>query len=145
VDDRPSWQRDWQGPRPRLFDSVRHVLAGLVALAHTRLELLTTELSVEVHRAVATLVWVFVAIFFGGLAVVMVTFTLIIAVGEEYRVLVASIAAVLFVAVTVIAALTVRGRVQSHPRLLATSLEELRRDRDALRPSEAPRADEPAP
>ena len=40
-----------------LFDSLRRLLAGLVAVAQTRLELVTTELAAEIQRAVGVLLW----------------------------------------------------------------------------------------
>ena len=54
-------------PRSGLFDSVRRLLARVLALAQTRLELLTTELAIEVQRAVSVLLWAFMALFFGAL------------------------------------------------------------------------------
>jgi uncharacterized membrane protein YqjE len=122
-------QRD---ARPGLFDSVRRLLARVLALAHTRLELLTTELSLEVQRAASLLLWAFVALFFGGLAVLMLTLTIIIAVREEHRVLAAGLATGVFVVGTVLAVAVIRYRVRTHGRFLRDSLEELRRDVEAL-------------
>lgn len=121
-------------PRPGLFDSARRLLARLLALAQTRLELLTTELSLEVQRAVALLLWGFVALFFGGLAVLMLTLTLVIAFWEDHRLLAAALAALFFLAVTVTSMLVVRHRLRTRGPLLGASLEELRRDVEALDP-----------
>ena len=108
------------------------MLANLLALAQVRVELLTTELSAEVQRAVGVVVWAFVALFFGGLTVLMLALTVIIAVWDEHRLLAAGVFATAFLSVTVVAAYVVRARVRSRPRLLAATLDELRRDRDAL-------------
>lgn len=115
-----------------LFASLRQMLANLLALAQVRVELLTTELSAEVQRAVGVVVWAFVALFFGGLTVLMLALTVIIAVWDEHRLLAAGVFATAFLAVTVVAAYVVRARMRSRPRLLAATLDELRRDRDAL-------------
>ncbi len=119
-------------PRPGLFDSARRLLARLLALAQARLELLTTELSLEVQRAVALLLWGCIALFFGGLTVLMLTLTLVIAFWEEHRLLAAGLASLFFLGVTVTALLIVRHRLRTRGPLLGASLEELRRDVDAL-------------
>jgi uncharacterized membrane protein YqjE len=111
---------------------VRQLGAGLVALAQTRLELVTTEISADIHRAVSTLIWVLAALFFGGLTVVMLAITLILAVPDERRVTVAALTVVIFLATAVIAGATVRSRLRSRPRLLGATIDELRRDREAL-------------
>lgn len=114
-----------------LFNSARRILVRLLALAQTRLELFTTELSAEVSRAAVLLLWAFVALFFGGLTVLMIALTVIIAFWDN-RLLAAAVCALLFLAVTIVAALTVRRRLRSRTTLLAASIEELRRDRQAL-------------
>ncbi len=120
--------------RPGLFDSARRLLARLLALAQTRLELLTTELSLDVQRAVALLLWGFVGLFFGGLTVLMLTLTLVIAFWDDHRLLVAGLAALFFLAITATAVLVVRHRLRTRGPLLGASLEELRRDVEALDP-----------
>lgn len=117
-----------------LFDSARRLLARLLALAQTRLELLTTELSIEVQRAVSLLLWAFMALFFGGLAVLMLTLTLVIAFWEEHRLLVAALATTAFGVVTLAAVLVMRHKLRSRGRLLGASLDELRCDVQALDP-----------
>lgn len=121
-------------PRSGLFDSVRRLLARVLALAQTRLELLTTELAIEVQRAVSVLLWAFMALFFGGLTVLMLTLTLVIAFWEEHRILAAGLAALLFALLTAVALFIVRGKMRSRPRLLASTIDELKRDRMVLDP-----------
>lgn len=121
-------------PRSGLFDSVRRLLARVLALAQTRLELLTTELAIEVQRAVSVLLWAFMALFFGGLTVLMLTLTLVIAFWEEHRILAAGLAALLFALLTGAALFVVRGKMRVRPRLLASTIDELRRDRLVLDP-----------
>jgi uncharacterized membrane protein YqjE len=125
--------------RAGLFDSARRLLARLLALAHTRLELLTTELSLEVQRAVALLIWAFVALFFAGLAVLMLTLTLVIAFWEQHRLLAAGLATLLFVGVTAVAVGVLRHKLRTRGRLLGASLEELRSDVAALDPEQGQR------
>lgn len=125
-----------------LFDSLRRLLAGVVAIAQTRLELVTTELAAEIQRAVGVLLWAAIALFFGGISVLMIAITIVMATPEPYRWLSAGLVAAAFVATAVAAALVVRRRVRDRPPFLAASLGELRRDREALESglSEAPGA-----
>ncbi len=133
MDQRDPFEPLRGGPSSQgLFASLRQMLANLLALAQVRVELLTTELSAEVQRAVGVVVWAFVALFFGGLTVLMLALTVIIAVWDEHRLLAAGLFCALFLAVTVVAGYVVRGRLRSRSRLLGATLDELRRDREAL-------------
>jgi uncharacterized membrane protein YqjE len=115
-----------------LFDSIRRLLAGLVAIAQTRLELVTTELAAEIQRAVGVLLWAAVALFFAGLSVLMIAITVVVFAPEAWRVRVAALVCATFVGGAIGAGLVVRRRVAERPSLLAASLGELRKDREAL-------------
>ena len=68
--------------RPRsasLMDSAKRMLATVIALVSTRLELFTTEIEEEIQRAASILLWGLVALFFGSLTVLMIAFTVILA------------------------------------------------------------------
>lgn len=115
-----------------LFDSLRRLLGGVIAIAQTRLELVTAELAVEIQRAVGVLLWAAIAMFFGGISMLMIAITIVVATPESYRWLSAGLVAAAFVATAVGAALVVRRQVRDRPPFLAASLGELRRDREAL-------------
>jgi uncharacterized membrane protein YqjE len=117
---------------PGIIDSLKRMFATMVELLHTRVELFTTELEEEMHRVAVLLLWAVVAIFFGGLFVLMLSLTIVIAFWDGYRLLAAGLMTLVFFAVVLTAVLTLRAKIRSHPRLLAESLQELRRDRDAL-------------
>lgn len=116
-----------------LLDSARRMLATLLALASTRLELLTTELEEEMHRIAGLLLWSVIAVFCGGLAVLMLAITLLVMFWDDHRVLVAWLITGAFAAAAAGAVLLLKRRAASRPRLLAASLDELRRDSQALR------------
>lgn len=115
-----------------MLDSLRLLLAQVLALVQTRLELFTTELSAEVQRAVRVLVLVSVALLFGALGLLMLAVTVIIAVWEQHRLLASALVTIAFLGVAALAVWQAWRAVTRGPRLLEATLEELRRDRDAL-------------
>lgn len=115
-----------------LFASVRDVLATALSIAQTRIELLTTEIEEELHRAAEILLWTFIVIFFAAITVLMLAFVVVVAYWEEHRLLAASLTAGLFLLVTLVALLVVRAKVRSRPKLLESTIDEMRRDRELL-------------
>ena len=116
-----------------LFDSVRVLLSTLVAIAHNRLELLSTELHEEVERVALLVLWGAVALFFAFLAVVFVAVLILVAFWES-RVLTASLLAVSFFGLALIAAFVARHQIAAKPRPFDASLNELAKDREQLTP-----------
>lgn len=114
-----------------LFDRVRRMLATLVTLAHTRLELVTVELEEEVQRLTRVVLYALVGLFCAGVAVVMLATTVIIAFWE-HRVLAALLVTAAFVGGAIVAGLAVRRRLAERPRFLGATLAELQRDARAL-------------
>lgn len=117
---------------PGLIESLRGLLATLVQLIHARVELFTTELEEEMHRVAMLLLWGAVALFFGGLFVLMLALTVVIVFWDEHRVLAAGLMSGLFLIVVLIAVVMLRSILHQRQGLLASSRDELRRDRDAL-------------
>lgn len=116
----------------RLFASLRRLLATVVSIAHTRIELFTTELQEEIHRAATIVLWSLVALFFASLGVLLLALTILIAFWDGPRLLVAGLICAAFLLTALLTALRVRRLLQSRPSLLAATLEELQRDREAL-------------
>jgi uncharacterized membrane protein YqjE len=123
-------------PRPArsasLMDSAKRMLATVIALVHTRLELFTTEIEEEIQRAASILLWGLVALFFGSLTVLMIAFTVIIVFWDDHRVLAAVLVTATFLLMTLIFGLLARARLKAKVRFMAASIEELKRDREAL-------------
>jgi uncharacterized membrane protein YqjE len=118
--------------RPGLMDAAKRMLATLIALVHTRLELFTTEIEEEIQRAVSILLWGLVALFFGSLTVLMIAMTVLIVFWDENRVLAASLITAAFLVLTGAFGFLARARLRSKPRFMSASIEELKRDREAL-------------
>jgi uncharacterized membrane protein YqjE len=126
-----------------MFESIRQLLAQILALVHVRLELITTELSAEVQRIARVLVWGFVALLFGALGLLLGAVTVIIALWDAHRVLASLLVTLGFFAMTGVAAWQVWRGINRPPRLLEGTLEELRRDRDAFAGRRGDRDDDP--
>ena len=117
-----------------LMRSAQALLATLLGLARTRLELLSVEMQEVLARLVLIMVGAVAAILLGALAVGFASVALVLAVEPQYRVAVSAGLAVLFLAVAVIIGWRVREGARLRP--FADSLAELRRDQSALEPRE---------
>jgi uncharacterized membrane protein YqjE len=115
-----------------LFGSLRSALANLIELAHTRLQLLSVEMEARFLNSRQVMLWSVVALFSASFALLMLTLTVLIIFWDTHRLLAASIITVFFAILAVAAALVVRHRVRGRPRLLADTINELKRDAAAL-------------
>ena len=121
------------GPVAGLFRSLHKLASSVLTIAHTRLELLTTELQEEVRQVGAILLWAFIAsfaammaLFFGALAIIFVFW-------DTHRGAASLAMIAVFLGVACAAALMLRRKLRMKPRLLDDTLAELARDRDQLR------------
>ena len=121
-----------QPPQPvaGLFQSLSNFAGTFVAIVHTRLQLLTTELQEEVRQVGAILLWAFVAafaammgLFLGALAVIFVFWDT-----HRHRRLAGDDRHVRRVAM--VAALDAAQKLRSKPPMLDDTLAELAKDRD---------------
>jgi uncharacterized membrane protein YqjE len=135
MDDEP-YESDSDGDHPRraggVLDAAKRMLATVIALVHTRLELFTTEIEEEIQRAASILLWGLVALFFGSLTVLFVAVTVLIIFWDSNRILAASLITVSFLVLTLVFGLLARARLRTKPRFMAASIEELKRDKEAL-------------
>jgi uncharacterized membrane protein YqjE len=115
-----------------LLGSVQNLLASLLGLARTRLELLSTELEEELGRLALGLVGAVAALLLAGLGLVFAGLAVLLAVAPENRLAVAAAMTLLFLAAGALVALAMRR--QERPRVFGASLAELQRDQDELKP-----------
>jgi uncharacterized membrane protein YqjE len=115
-----------------LFDSAKRMVSTLVAIVHTRFELLATELQEEVARVARILLWSIAALLLLAISFAFGGVTLLLATPPERRVLVAGSLAVLLIAAAVASALVARRVIRGKPRPFDASLRELERDRERL-------------
>jgi len=117
-----------------LLGSAQSLLAGLLALARTRLELFGTELQEELTRLFFAAIGTAVVLLLAALAAGFGAAALVLALGEEHRALAAALIGAAFLALAAVAAWSMRRLTLDRPPLLAASLAELQRDHDAVRP-----------
>jgi uncharacterized membrane protein YqjE len=121
------------GPIGGLVKSVANLFASLLALAQTRLELLTTELQAEMHRVAEILVWTLIALLSAGMGLFLAALAIVFVFWDTHRIAAAVGVTVAFFTLAVVAVLVLRAKVRGRPRLLEATLAELNRDREQLR------------
>lgn len=115
-----------------LLESLTNLAATLVAIAHTRLDLLSADLEEDRERLMSLLVLTLVALFCLGVGVVLATILLVVAFWDTQRLLVLGLLAGLFLAGGIAAWLFVMHKIKTKPRIFAASLSELFKDRQQL-------------
>jgi uncharacterized membrane protein YqjE len=116
-----------------LFHSLSNFAGSLIAIAHTRLQLLTTELQEEVRQVGAILLWAFIAAFAAMTALFLGALAVIFVFWDTYRIAASLAMIALFIAIALAAALVLVKKLRSKPPLLDDTLAELAKDRDNLR------------
>jgi uncharacterized membrane protein YqjE len=121
------------GPAAALWSSARAFAGSFAGVAHTRLELLTTELQEEVRQVGAILLWAFIAAFAAMMALFLGALAVIFMFWETHRGAASLAMIVMFVAIAAAAARVMQRKLREKPPLLNDTLAELGRDRDQLR------------
>src|SRR5512143_1104781 len=106
-----------QTPGGGLFDSLKGLAASLVAIAHTRLDLLSTDLEEERARLVSVLVMLFVALFCLGVGVVLLAILVAVVFWESHRLLALAGLTGIFLAGGAVAFGCARHKLRTKPRL----------------------------
>ena len=119
-------------PAAGLFDSLRTLLATLVAMAQTRVELFGTEIEEEVRRVIVLLLGSVAVLALASLALLFSGLVVIAAYWDTHRVAAAVCVALFFSALSIAAYLAVRARTRRRSRLLSSTLDELERDLELL-------------
>lgn len=120
------------GQSPGLLQSLRNLAATLVALLHTRLELLATELDEERLRIAQIIFWALMGLLFLTLGVLMLTVFVLIVFWDTHRVAVAAVLAAGYLAIGIVTVLVARNKARVRSRLFSESLGQLARDRERL-------------
>lgn len=116
-----------------LLRGIKALLATLSALLHTRLALFVTELEEERERLKQTLVLTLLLFVGLGLGLILLTIFLVALFWTQGWLAALGALAAVYLAVGVIAAFKLRGKILTRPDLFPNTLEELVKDRDRLR------------
>jgi uncharacterized membrane protein YqjE len=119
-------------PRPGVLGAARQVVATLIEIGATRLQLASTELEEERLRVAELLIYAAAALFFLGIGLVLAALLLVLLYWDSHRELVLGGVTALFIGVGAGLAATWRRKAHDRPKLLAATIAELQRDRDAL-------------
>ncbi|MCC7182321.1 MAG: phage holin family protein [Rhodocyclaceae bacterium] len=127
-------------PRRGWAERLAAIAEHALALAQTRLELLSLELREAGVRYGAALALAAAALFFLGFGVVLLALFLTVLLWDSHRLLPLAVFTTLFLVTGVFCALLARARARARPdeRLLGATLDELARDREALTPGRRP-------
>ena len=120
-------------PVTGLFQSLSNFAGTLIAIGHTRLQLLTTELQEEVRQVGAILLWAFIAAFTALLGLFLAALVFIFAFWDTHRIAASLVMIAVFVGLAVFAVLVLRKKLREKSPMLDDTLAELAKDRDNLR------------
>ncbi len=120
------------GQHRGLFDSLRTLAATFLAIGRTRLELLSTELEEERLRLSSMLLWTLIALFCGGMGVMLLAAFFVVLLWDTNRLLALGIPALLFLLGAALSWRAVVVKARAKPRLFSSSLAELSKDSEQL-------------
>lgn len=115
-----------------LLASLTTLTATLVAIAYTRLDLLSNELDEEKAHFLALMVLMLVMLFSLGVGVLLATIFLVMAFWDNYRLPLLAVMAVIYLGVGLAAWLVASRRMKKKSRPFDDSLAELRKDHSQL-------------
>ncbi|OJW95385.1 phage holin family protein [Thiobacillus sp. 65-1402] len=115
-----------------LFDSLKGLAASLIAIVHTRLDLLSLDLEEERARLMSVLAMMLVALFCLGVGVLLLAILIAAAFWDSHRLLALGGLGGAFLVGGAAAFGVARHKLKTKPKLFAASLAELSKDRQQL-------------
>ena len=120
------------GASKGLLESLTILAGTLVAIAHTRLDLLSVDLEEERAHLLSLLVLTLAALFCLGIGVVLVTILLVVAFWDTHRLLALGALAGFYLVIGMGVWAFALHKARTKPGLFAASLSELFKDRQQL-------------
>ncbi|MBI5613197.1 MAG: phage holin family protein [Gammaproteobacteria bacterium] len=117
-----------------LLASLQRLLATLLEILQTRVEIVATEFEEERERIRELVIFSFLALFFVSLGLVLLTLFVVMLFWETHRLYVLGGFTLLYLTLGMVAAGVLRQRLKGRPRLFATTVAELAKDRERLNP-----------
>ena len=118
-----------------IVDSFVRLAATVLETLHTRLELVSVEVEEEMLRYSSYLLWVVVALFCAGVAILLGILLIVVIFWDSHREAVLLSLISVFTGVALYLGWWLRKAMRNKPKLLGFTLDELRRDTSALRSS----------
>lgn len=115
---------------PGLAESLRRAWASFLALLHSRVELLTRELELEVSRVVRLVVFGVIAFFFFGLGALTLTLFIIVLFWDSQRLVAIGFLTVVYFGLAVALGLAAKSQLTRGGRPFARSVAHLKKDRE---------------
>lgn len=122
-----------QGPATNLLRSLVRLGGTLLAVAQTRVELLTTEISEDLERGVRIVMWAVLAILAAMFGALLAAFAVIAYFWDTHRMGAIVGVTIAFLLLAAGAGSAARRHLRQKPRLLDASRSELQRDVASLR------------
>ena len=111
-----------------MTDTLGRLGATLLSMVQTRLELVAIEMEEESRRLLGYFALVLLSLVLFGIAMLLVSLTIILVFWDTYRIQAALGLALLFGAAAVVASMTLRASFAKRPRLLSATVGELNTD-----------------
>lgn len=122
------------GHNPGLLTSLQRLMATLLELLQTRVEIVATEFEEERVRLRELVVFGILMLFFVSVGLTLATLFVVTLYWETNRLTVLGGVAVLYLGLGGLAGVVLYRRLKCRPRLFATTLSELAKDRDQISP-----------
>lgn len=117
---------------PGLLASLQRLMAALLEILQTRVEIVATEFEEERARLQELVVFGILMLFFVGIGLTLLTLFVVMLYWDTHRLAVLGWVALLYLGLGGAAGIVLYRRIKSRPRLFATTLSELVRDRHQL-------------
>lgn len=119
-------------PAEGLLNSLKNLAVTLIAIIHTRLELISTDLEEGRERFISLLAMAFVSLFSLCFGAVLLTILVVVIFWDTHRLLVLGSLTGLFLIVGAVLGAVVVRRLKSMPRMFEASLAELIKDHQEI-------------
>ena len=110
------------------------MLDTLLEIAHTRIAIVSTEFEEERERLRQLVLYGFWSLFLLSMGLILGTLFLIALFWDEYRLHALGIIAGVYITAGVITTLWLRRSLRARPRIFASTLREIEKDRNELKP-----------
>jgi len=110
-----------------------NIVSTLIAMLHTRLDLMRVELEEELLRFSSYFIYALIALFCGGVAVSFILVLILVLFWEEHRITIILSYIVLFSALSVFICSWLKKQISDKPHLLEQSVAEFKKDIELLR------------